>query len=148
MSNCGSISWERVWGTAIPLFLILFVLLWHFDGRSIPGNRVRLFDSPISGINHIQIRSGGNLSLLDRDLTITDTSKIKEIMTAIRLARPYSANHPADHWTCVLIISNESGHSRVDVSDTLGDGTLIWCVGEELRSDTLGAILEKVTAEK
>jgi len=148
MNNSHSISWLRIFIVAIPSFLILFGLLWLFDLRYVPGTVERLFYSPISSIQRIQICSGTNLSLVNQNVIVTNTLAIQKIMIAIRSAQPYSPNHPADRWTCELIISNSSGESYVRVADTLDQGTILDCAGGPLRSGTLSDILEKAIGQK
>lgn len=140
------ISLVRVVAAVVP-FLVLLGLLWFFYLRH-PAEEARLFLSPISTIQSIRISSGGNLSLVENDIVITDSRTIQEIMAAIRSAKPYSPNHPADRWTCKLIVSNPSGESHVDVSDTAGQNTILYCPGGPLQSGTLGNILEKVVSKE
>ena len=149
MNNFREISLARVLTVAILIFLVLFGFLWLFWLRFItPEEGARLFQSPISGIQSIRISSGGNLSLVENDVIITNTGTIQEIMTAIRSSRPYSPNHPADRWTCKLTISNSSGESHVDVSDTVGQNTILYCPGGPFQSDALGSILKELTSKK
>jgi hypothetical protein len=130
------------------MFLLLFGCLWLVDLRFIPGTYERIFQSPISSIQRVQIYPRTNLPLINQNVTVIDSVPIQKIMIAIRSARPYSPNHPADRWTCELIISNSSGESYIRIADTLGEGTILYCAGGPFRSDTLGDILEKVVAKK
>ena len=88
------------------------------------------------------------MSLVESDVVITNAGMIQEIMTAVRSAKPFSPNHPADRWTCKLIVSNSFGEGRLDISDTVGDNTILYCPGGPLQSDTLGNILKETVSKK
>jgi hypothetical protein len=145
MSNQPSISWGRLISAGILFFLLLFGFLWLFWLRFIPAENARIYNDPISGIRSIQICPGGVFPLVSNNVIVTDTASIREIMTAIRSAQPYFANHPATRWGCVLVISNSSGAGRLYILNTLGQGTIF---GGHLRNDKLGSILEKVIGQK
>jgi hypothetical protein len=144
------ISWLRVIIVAIPSVLVIFALLWLFVGRGISSQWARLFQNPNSGVTGICMRPHGDLSLIKREVVVTNADTMRQIMAAIRSAKTYSPNHPAVRWKCQLVISSTSGESYVDVMDTSGQATIIYCktspnglIFDTLRSSTLGHILEQ-----
>jgi hypothetical protein len=144
MNSLRQISLARILAVAIPILLVVLGLLW-FHYKS--GGKAILFQSPISTIQSVRISPGENFSLVENDVTITDAKKIREIMAAIRSAKPCSSDHPTDRWTCKLIVANSSGESSVDVSGTEGQNTILYCPGGTLQSDALGNILEKAVSK-
>jgi hypothetical protein len=146
------IRWLRLFVISVPAGILLASGLWLLIYRYIPSQSTRLFETPVSQIQSIEINPTPLFSLVDQSLTITNETEIKEIMTAIRSAMPYSPNHPGTQWQCNLVISDSVGNSYLNLVNTpgLSQGTLLFCktspegfIYNTLRSDTLGGILEK-----
>jgi hypothetical protein len=155
MSNLRLIRWIRVMAIAIPSVLLLLGLVWLFAGRYVPSHRTRLYQEPISRIQSIRISPGQNFPLVHQDIVLTDAHTLQEIMAALRSAKAYFPNHPATRWSCILIVSNASGESYVDVTESLGQGTILYCttspngglIFDTLQSTTMGHILEKAVEQ-
>jgi hypothetical protein len=143
---------------SVPIALLLISCLWLSFGRYIPGQSVRLYETPISNIQYLQIEPDPNFSLVDKSLIITNKIDIKEIMTAIRSATPYEPSHPGTRWACTLVVSDSLGNSCVGVVNTppgpYSQGTILYYktskqgfIYNTLRSNSIGDILEKVAHE-
>ena len=155
MTKSHSVNWSRVIVIAIPCGLLFFGLLWVFAGRYIPSHRAQLFRNPVSAIQSIEIRPGDNASLVANYVVVSNSATIHEIMTAIRSANSYSPNHPVTRWDCLLVITSSSGADYVDVNESVGQGTILYCktssngmIFDTLQSKTLGNILERETAHR
>lgn len=150
-SGTGRIQWIGILAVASAIALMLGGGLWLFVGRQIPAENSRIFECPMSDIQSVAIQPDDRSSLINRELVFTNASKIQEIMGAIRSAGEYYPNHPGEEWDCVLIISDAKGTSRLDVENTLDQGTIVYCethsgfIYKTLESDTLGNILEQTT---
>jgi hypothetical protein len=152
------IQWFRALAISAPIVLFLISCFWLSFGRYIPGQNVRLFETPISNIRDVQIEPDPIYSLVDEPLVVTNRNEIEEIMTAIRSATAYQPSHPGTRWACSLVISDLVGNSYVRVVNTppgpRSQGTILDCetskygiIFSTLRSDTIGDTLEKVASE-
>jgi hypothetical protein len=145
---------------AIAILIALFAVgaLWYFIGRRIPEQNARLFENPISNIQCIRIEPVQFRSLVGREIAITNESRIKEIMSALRSAKPYSPSHPEPRWDCNLAISDSRGSSHIEIISILAaspQGNIIFCKTSEwgffydtLNSDSIGDFLERAIAEE
>jgi hypothetical protein len=142
-------------GIVAATVLVLASLGWLFAEHHVfPSYRARLYRVPIANIQAIRIDPGNNFPLVDHEVVITNSAMIQQVMSAIRAAPKYFPNHPSTRWSCGLAISSLSGTSYVDVSESYGQGTILYCATssglyfDTLQSSTLGQILEQATAQK
>jgi hypothetical protein len=142
--------------TLIVISLIIFLLINNLMSRassSGPTMRDRIYSIPLGYIQFVKIKPYYYTSLVTNNVLITDKSTITNIMTAVRLAKPYFPKHPVTQWQCFLIVSDGSGESYIWVNKTFGQGTILYCqtslngglIYDTRQSDTVGSILEKVT---
>jgi len=93
-------------------------------------------------------------NLVGAPITIYDPVAIERTCDALSKARPFSPNHPASSWECLLILNKKTGSYEcvIDSTPSSKNGVLIlffsrgewgWNVGE-YRSDALGPALEGV----
>ena len=148
-------KWLQLFAVSVPVGLLLASALWFFVGRPIRSQSTRLFDTPMSEIQSIQINPSTVFSLVGQPLNITNKIQIVKIVKAIRLANEYSPVHPSTHWQCDIVIVNTCGDSYVKAVNTLKQGTILYCKTSQrgfifttLQSDTIGGILEEATGEK
>lgn len=127
--------------------LASFSTVWLLWGRYIPKEHAVLFESPIPNTHCIRIVPSPYFSLVNNEMVITNSSTIKDIMLAIRSAKPFYPQHPAVHWQCYLVVSNESGDISFKVYDTPDQGTILYCVENTFSSDNMRDILEKTVAQ-
>jgi hypothetical protein len=147
------VRWLRLFTVSVPVGLLLAGILWLSIGRFIPDQRARLFEVPASQFRQLQIVPSPSRSLVSQPLTISNETQIKDIIAAVRSANEYLPDHPGSRWECVIIFSDASGDSYVNVANTERQGSILYCKTSEqgfiydtLRSDTIGDILEKVAA--
>ena len=154
------IAWRRVLGIPLLFFLPLCAAMWFFVGRYAFKENSLLFNGLISNFQSIQIIPGtdsANSQLTDDEIMITNRSSIREIMEAIRAAKPYHAQHSHVRWQCFMVVSNLSDVSYISACD---EGTfeypkgvvIIYCetslggyTYNSLSNNDLGDILEKLT---
>ena len=148
---------KRIPTTVAVVFIVMVILavLHWFDSRTYsPSMSNRLYKTPISSIECIKIKPEAYSSLVTQEVVITDATTISNIMTAIRLAAPYSPNHPSTDWQCRLTASDASGDSYASILKTPSQGTIIYCetspnggwIYDTLQSASLGDILKNATA--
>jgi hypothetical protein len=156
-TNATNSPMKRILTTVAIVFIVIAILALFFSSRShYPGMSDRLYKTPISSIGCIKIEPYEYLSLVNHEVVITDATTISNIMTAIRLAVPYSPNHPSTDWQCRLVVSDASGDSYVSALKTRIQGTIIYCessskggwIYDTLQSDSLGDILKSATVGK
>jgi hypothetical protein len=99
---------------------------------------------------YVRIEPANSSSLVDHVTFITNSTNINDITIAVNSAKEYFPNHPQTYWQCDLIISDASGEKCYNVINTDGQGTILYLKAggfllHPIRSDTLGAILEKAT---
>jgi hypothetical protein len=149
--NIRSISSVRVKVVALSSALIAIGSFLAFFEWHIPSQNARLFQDPIADIHNIRISPGNNFSLVNHDVEITNTVTIQLIVTTLRSAKKYFPNHPGTRWSCGLAISSSSGTSFIDVIESYGQGTILYCttlpngghIYDTLQSDKMGQILEE-----
>lgn len=153
------VPWFQVLAILAPIALFLISCFWLLFGRHMPGQNVRLFETPISSIRDVRIEPDPIFSLVDKPVVVTNRNEIQEIMIAIRSATTYQPSHPGTRWACTLVISDPAGSSYVRVLNTPAgphsQGTLLFCqtsihgiIFSTLRSPAIGDTLEKVATEK
>lgn len=136
--------------TIVVVIMAASAWLYYCWESGVKSARLRaiLATSPVHVIR-IEPTLNDRSSLVTNEVVITDPKTMADIVTAVRTAPEYFPNHPVTRWDCHLEISSAAGNDFFWVNNTMGQGTILYydhrLTTSTLRSDTLGAILEKAT---
>lgn len=137
------------WGLLIAI-VTLFASAWLYycwdSGVRSARRHTVMASIPVRAIR-IEPILNDRFSLVTNEVVITDPKTIADITSAVWSAPKYFPNHPATRWDCDLEILSGTGIDYYWANNTVGQGTILYYrrtfITSTLRSDTLGAILEK-----